>query len=347
MKFRGRIAACAGVLAMALWTLSCAPRTPAEDDVDTSRPSEFGFQTSVRTSLIEEGRSAYQLYCSGCHGVEGDGNGPAARFLHPRPRNFQKALFKFSSTRAGRLPTDDDLRRTILQGLKGSSMPGWDLLPARTVTALIAYVKTFSPKWEQSAPASVIPLVADPYRGQADTAAAVARGEAVYHGFATCWTCHPSYVPTEKINQYLVMMENPSRDVFRDELEHSEGKPNDEGEMIYPPDFRRDFVRSGSKVEDLYRSIAAGITGTAMPTWVDSMEYRSTAHPDIPLVQPADIWAMAYYVQHLVIERPQRLVPGMFAVRSRPQRILAVGEVPAPVVVPPADLGTGEEFEED
>ncbi len=312
-------------------------------DLDMSRPSEFGFQTSVRTSLVEEGKSAYAIYCVGCHGASGDGNGKAARFLHPRPRNFQKANFKFSSTRAGRLPTDEDLRRTIVKGLKGSAMPGWDMIPTRTVTALIAYIKTFSPKWESRSAASVVPFVTDPYRSKSDKREAIARGEQLYHGYAICWSCHPSYVSTERINEHMVSMESMAREGFRPGLQHSEGKTNSEGEVIFPPDFTRDFVRSGARVEDIYRSIAAGITGTAMPTWIDSIELPSERNPGQPLVQRSDVWAIAYYVQSLILQRPAKLMPGAFEVRQRTQRILAEGEVP---VWPPV-MPAGEEMESD
>ncbi len=320
-------------------------------DLDTSKAAEFGFQKSIQTTLVEEGRAAYRTYCIGCHGEKGDGNGPAARFLSPRPRNFTTGRFKFSSTRAGLLPTDEDLRRTITRGLKGSAMPGWDMLPARTVTALIAYLKTFSPKWKEQSPASPIPKVDDPYRALEDKSEAIARGEKVYHGFAACWSCHPAYVSEEKINEYLVEFESEPREGFRPNLRQSQGKVNADGELIYPPDFTRDFVRSGAAVDDLYRSIAAGITGTAMPTWVDSMEIPSTKHPDIPLVQPSDLWALAYYVQSLILQRPARLVPGEFAVRDRRQKILGPDEpwVPLPQVeeTPAGETFEEGEFEED
>jgi len=34
------------------------------------------------------GEKVYQDYCIGCHGPVGDGNGPAAPYLLPRPVNF-------------------------------------------------------------------------------------------------------------------------------------------------------------------------------------------------------------------------------------------------------------------
>ncbi len=307
--------------------------TPTDRDVDTSRPSEFGFQTSVHTSFVEEGRAAYTRYCAGCHGAAGDGRGEAAKFFHPRPRNFQAANFKFSSTRSGQLPTDDDLRRTIKGGLKGSAMPPFDLLPARTIDALIAYLKTFSPKWAERGPAPRIPLVEDPYRRDADKSAAIARGEAVYHGFASCWNCHPSYVSQDKLNDYLVQFGGHTRAGFRENIDEAEGKPNSEGEVIFPPDFLRDYVRAGASVEDIYRSIAAGITGTAMPTWVDSMDIPAEQPGHPPLVEPADIWAMSYYVQDLIRQRPVKLAAGEFTLRDR-RRPIHMPETPAPAAAP-------------
>lgn len=330
----------ARMLALSLLLLfGCEPH----QSVDTSRTAGT---VSTRTSadpLIEEGRVAYTTYCAGCHGPTGDGKGPAAAFLHPQPRNFQDAKFKFSSTRSGRLPTDDDLRRTIVEGLRGSAMPPWELLPDRTVTALIAYIKTFSDKWTERAPAPQIPRVNDPYLSNPDKSEAIARGEAVYHGYATCWTCHPSYVPESKINEYLVQLENPPREGFRPGLFESEVKPNEDGELIYPPDFRRDFVKGGSAVEDLYRSIAAGISGTAMPTWVDSMEFQSTHGGS--LTRTEDLWAMSYYVQDLMRQRPPLLTEGSFAVRGRPVPIYLHG---APAKKPEQTAPEkGIEFTED
>ncbi|MFQ5589980.1 MAG: c-type cytochrome [Phycisphaerae bacterium] len=308
-------------------------------------PSTGGSPAAIRSALVAEGRTAYATYCVGCHGVAGDGQGPAAVFLDPKPRDFRLAKFKFSSTRSGMLPTDGDLKRTIRRGLRGSAMPGWKLLPTGTVEALVAYIKTFSPKWTSSRRATPIPRVGDPYRFLVDKAEAIKRGEAVYHGFATCWTCHPSYLPVESVNAHLIAMENPPRSAFRDNLFESEGKPNENGEMIYPPDFRRDYVRSGSTVEDLYRSVAAGITGTAMPTWVDSMDYASSIEGRPPVVRTADLWALAYYVQHLIRLRPSKLTPELFAVRRRRQVIYLHGGVPEP----PGDVGgpaRREEFDE-
>ena len=338
---------CAGVLFLVGFVVSGCGRDH-DDRSDASLPDvSLGLPKSAQETLLAEGQAAYETYCIGCHGATGDGHGAAAGFLSPRPRDFQKANFKFSSTRSGRLPADEDLKRTIRFGLKGTAMSAWDRLSDRTVAALVAHIKTFSPKWRERQPAQAIPLVEDPYRSTPDKSEAIARGEMIYHGYATCWTCHPAYVSDAKINEYLVAVESSPRPGFRQDLRHSVGKVNTEGELTYPPDFLRDFVRSGATVADLYRSIAAGITGTAMPTWVDSMEYASTEGHG-PLVETQDLWAISYYVQSLLARRPAKLAMGSFDIRERPRAIYLHGEIPPPAVSPELEvLQGGEDFFDD
>src|SRR3546814_12590288 len=56
--------------------------------------SQFGMPRSEE--WIIHGKEVYERRCVGCHGVTGDGNGPAATFMYKfRPRNFQLAVFKF------------------------------------------------------------------------------------------------------------------------------------------------------------------------------------------------------------------------------------------------------------
>lgn len=301
-----------------------------------ARPAEVGYQSSELTSLRDEGRAAYGRHCQGCHGTKGDGAGEAARFLDPKPRNFIEADFKFSSTRSGELPTDGDLVRSIKNGLRGSAMPTWNLLPDRTVDALVAYIKTFSPKWHDLGPSAPVPVVEDPYRTNPDKSAAIARGEALYHGFAGCWNCHPSYVPEPRLREHLASFGNDATEVLRADLPHAVGKENGRGDMVYPPDFLRDFVRAGAGAEDIYRAVAAGITGTAMPTWVDSMDVPGASPGAPPVVERADLWAVSYYVQSLVLKRPAKLSDTQIDVRPRPRAIAN------PTAVTPRRAGQSE-----
>ena len=90
---------------------------------------------------IAHGKEVYERRCLGCHGANGDGNGPAATFLYnQRPRNFNNAVFKFRLTKES-IPTDGDLLRTISRGVRGTAMPPWYDLPINDRLAVIQYIK--------------------------------------------------------------------------------------------------------------------------------------------------------------------------------------------------------------
>lgn len=343
----------AGLRALAVTGLAAAlfgcRQDPTAGRLDTSQPTEFGYQVSPKTVLLIEGKLAYETYCIGCHGANGDGLGEAARYLNPRPRDFTKAQYKFISTRFGELPTDEDLFRTISSGLRGSAMPAWGHLPERKRWALVEYIKSFSDVWQRGR-TPAIPHVTDPYAENPDKSAAIARGEMAYHGFFTCWNCHPAYVSTDRINEYLQKMGSPPRSVFRPHLERAAIKSDSAGETIFAPDFLRDYVKSGVTVENLYRVIGAGITGTAMPTWIDSVA------PDVAprdaegnlLVSQGDIWAMAYYVQDLMRQRNVKFSADEVTVRDdRAMDLAPEGAIYLAKVEAPAASEEAEEFLEE
>lgn len=90
----------------------------------------------------------YRKYCSTCHGITGDGLGPAAAVQNPYPRDFRVGVFKYKSTPRGDRPTHADLARTIRQGLPGTSMPAFGLLPPEDLQAVIDYVTYLSIRGE-------------------------------------------------------------------------------------------------------------------------------------------------------------------------------------------------------
>ena len=63
------------------------------------------------------GKLIYDEKCSQCHGMDGDGRGEGALFFRPEPRDFTSGIFKFRSSASGELPTDEDLRRSIRDGM--------------------------------------------------------------------------------------------------------------------------------------------------------------------------------------------------------------------------------------
>jgi mono/diheme cytochrome c family protein len=91
-----------------------------------------------------ETRGLFRRHCAHCHGINGDGHGPTASILNPYPRDYRPGIFKFKSTYLPAEPTEDDLRRTINEGIPGSAMPAFVLLPPDEVNALVEYVKYLS-----------------------------------------------------------------------------------------------------------------------------------------------------------------------------------------------------------
>ena len=250
-------------------------------------PQKLGGKV-VSAQVLTAGERDYVQYCRACHGDKGDGKGPAARGVRPPPRDFTLGTFKFGSVPSGTLPHDDDLERVIRNGLHGTAMLAWDGVPENKVREIIQFIKTFSPRWKEEEPGERISLTPDPWKGK--EAEGVARGRRTYHVFAQCLGCHPAYASKAEINRMSIeLTQNPKTD-FREDMYGSELKDSDYSVKLLPPDFLRSELRSirpDHRVEDLYRVIASGVGGTAMPTW----------HGSLP---EEEIWALVHFVDSLV-----------------------------------------------
>jgi cytochrome c oxidase cbb3-type subunit 2 len=211
--------------------------------------------------LVERGREAYGEHCAGCHGARGDGNGPAATFLFPRPRDFTAAVFKLRSTPSGALPTDGDLYRTITRGVRWTAMPPWHELQEQERLALVAYVKTFSTRW---AAEPLEPALA-PGAPPRATPELLARGRTLYTD-AKCWECHGESGRGD----------GPSAAQLEDDNELP----------IRPTDLARGQLKGGASVADVFRAITTGLDGTPMPSFADALSVE-------------DRWALAYHVLSL------------------------------------------------
>lgn len=67
---------------------------------------------------VESGRAFFMKNCFTCHGVKGDGNGPRAYFITPRPRNFTSEESRQTYNRPR-------LFDAISNGKRGTVMPAW------------------------------------------------------------------------------------------------------------------------------------------------------------------------------------------------------------------------------
>lgn len=86
----------------------------------------------------------YRKHCVHCHGITGDGRGPTAQFLNPYPRDYRPGVYKFKSTYNPAKPTDGDLHTVLMNGIPGTAMPSFSLLPGSEVESLVEYVKYLS-----------------------------------------------------------------------------------------------------------------------------------------------------------------------------------------------------------
>lgn len=122
------------------------PRIPLLVDVsmDELLDMELLLAAAGPVGSEEDGTNfgVYRRNCAVCHGITGDGIGPAGAFLNPYARDFRRGLFKYTSTLGPMTPpTDQDLRLLLERGMPGTSMPSYRLLADRDLDALVQYVK--------------------------------------------------------------------------------------------------------------------------------------------------------------------------------------------------------------
>lgn len=119
------------------------PQLPPGVDLDLNRLRQAAGQPvghMAPSGYAEVSRGHYRRYCAHCHGIGGDGAGPAALVMDPYPRDFRRGIFVYTSTVPGAKPTREDIRRAIRQGLPGSGMPGFPQLSEKVIDSLVEYV---------------------------------------------------------------------------------------------------------------------------------------------------------------------------------------------------------------
>lgn len=100
-------------------------------------------------SVLRFGHQLYMQHCLHCHGTTGDGKGPTAEYLWPRPRDFRHGIIKFTSTTAGTRPARDDFKRTLQHGIPGTYMPSFvPMLNDEKLDAVVEYVRFLSMRGE-------------------------------------------------------------------------------------------------------------------------------------------------------------------------------------------------------
>jgi mono/diheme cytochrome c family protein len=220
----------------------------------------------VSDDVLNEGREHYVQNCYACHGMAGNGTGPASHYYRPPPRDLTRGLYKFGGVVDG-LPHDEDFVRIVRLGLHGTPMLAWDI-PDAELYPIIQYVKSLSPVWQEAELGQQIPVDTDTWEG--NEREAVARGRQVYHGLATCQQCHPAYATKQEMYEASQAVGNRPivefrRLPFQPETKESQYEANGKKMMIMPPDFLFNEVRSGDDVKDLYRVISSASRARRCP----------------------------------------------------------------------------------
>ncbi len=261
---------------------------------------------------LARGQAVYQERCVQCHGVSGDGDGPSAKPLYPRPRDYRQGIFKFTSTPYGFRPLRDDLVRTVKQGIRGTSMPAFHLLPESDIQSVIDYVLMLTrrgelerqlislaesedavdeelvndesvpmvlTRWAEAEPAEVLPATPQPRF----TTEHVTRGK---QAFLTkgCSKCHGDDGRGQTAD-------NRGTDAW--------------GFQTRAADLTSGMLHGGHRPLDIYRRIYNGINGTPMPSFANALKE-----------EPDTVWDLVAYV---------------LAVSDKRRR----GEIPAPGMIKP------------
>jgi mono/diheme cytochrome c family protein len=91
---------------------------------------------AVSPKLMDRGKARFAKDCVQCHGEQGQGTGPAALSMSPKPRNF-------TSSEGWKNGHDlASIYKTVTGGLKGTSMAPFDYLSKTDRMALVHYVQS-------------------------------------------------------------------------------------------------------------------------------------------------------------------------------------------------------------
>lgn len=252
------------------------------------------------------GRDVYARQCAGCHGTTGDGKGPAAAHLNPPPRDYRNGVFKFASTPRGSKPRREDLRRIVIYGAKGTSMPAFRFLPEEEREAVIDYVQTLSARGELEInlireatdelveeddfdPATVAAFVTDidaswaradeelvrPLTVNPAKTPETIRDGAVAFAEMYCVKCHNRDAAGSK-----------SADVGVDTW----------GRIAFPANLAMGMLHGGRRPEDIYRRIYSGINGTPMPASKDP----NTVTGETAEERSERIWHLVHFITEVI-----------------------------------------------
>lgn len=279
--------------------------------------SSLDLQESVPQTRLRNGALVYRERCAGCHGLSGDGQGEAAPYLVPKPRDYRNGIFKFTSTPYGMKPARADLVRTIRRGAKGTSMPSFPWMSEEDLQDVIDYVillsqrgeiesfvvgiaeadyeaedriedadfaeaiETVQTAWSSAEAAVVQPVSAPP----AYDDASISKGRAAFLSRG-CSKCHGE---DGKGQTEWLSSEFHAAEAAKPEADRAQINFDVWGQPAPAADLTARMLHGGRRPLDIYRRIHTGISGTPMPAFGDALA-----------AEPETIWNLVHYVLSIV-----------------------------------------------
>lgn len=271
----------------------------------------------VEASHLRNGAEIYRARCAGCHGITGDGNGEVGAYLTPKPRDYRKGIFKFTSTPYGMKPARADLVRTIRRGAKGTSMPAFPWMSDDDLRDVIDYVILLSQRGEvelrvagivesdyeaeddiypedftdsladvqeqwKNAEQNVITPVS-PQPAYDDESIAAGRAAFMSRG---CSKCHgeDGKGQTEWLSHEFLAEQASLPEDQRIQINYDAWN-----QPAPAADLTARMLHGGRRPLDIYRRIHTGINGTPMPAFGDALQE-----------EPETIWHLVHYVLSIV-----------------------------------------------
>lgn len=265
---------------------------------------------------LKQGAAVFAYRCQQCHGASGDGNGPVAQYLNPRPRDYTQGIFKFTSTPYGVKPRRSDLLQTLRRGVSGTSMPAFDDLAPDDLEAVADYViflaqrgeleqelvllaqdeeeldpelvqesvDTVRGRWAAAQPQLVMPLTPMPPM----TPETIAKGHELYLQ-QVCNKCHGANGRGGLAGNIEI-----GKDAW--------------GHVAAAADLTSGMFRGGGRPIDIYRRIYSGINGTPMPGFAQVFAN-----------EPDKVWYLVHYIRDTGERRRRNLPP----IEEPPQHVPA------------------------
>lgn len=239
------------------------------------------------SDLLERGRELFAKQCVICHGELGDGAGKFAYLMNPRPRDFTKGKFKLSTTE-NLIPSDEDLFRTISNGMPGSAMPPWGHLPKADIDALVAFVRQIH---RDATRTTLDQWVVDGTIQQQELASLLV--ERTTPGPAIAVPPEPPFDDIRWFRGRRHYLENCASCHGADGEPVAEAvKVDAEGFPVPPRSFVQGIFKGGSQGHQLYARIMKGMNGTPMPASEGAYTEDET-------------WDIIHYVQSLMRQGAQ------------------------------------------